>query len=87
MKLERIPENAINKLFRPTKLQKILEEFMNMPDKAVHCILEDGEYANVKSAHSSYNIAIKCMKLPIKVRTLDGELYLIKLDPDYNKEC
>lgn len=79
MKLEPINPVVGNKLFRATKLQSVLEEFANSNQAAVHLIFDEGEYKNVKSAHSSFRVAIKRMNYPIAVRTLNGELYLIKL--------
>lgn len=79
MKLEPINPVTSNRLFRATKLQKVLEEFMSSDQAAVHLILEPGEYKSVKSASASFHCAIKRMKFPIAVRTMGGELYLIKL--------
>lgn len=40
-----------------------------------------GEYANARSAQSSYHMAIKRLGYPIAARVLNGDMYLIKLNP------
>lgn len=79
MRIEKVSPAVVNQLFRPTKIQAILEEFMSSEEIAVRCILDEGEYRNIKSAHSSYSTAIRRLKYPIRVRVLNGDIYLIKV--------
>lgn len=79
MRLEKVTSDTANKLFRATKLQITLNEFARMDDAVVKCVLEPGEYTNVKSAQSSYYTAIKRCGYHMTARILKGELYLIKL--------
>ena len=80
MKLEHVPYETVNKLYRLTKLHETLDTFMNMTDRAVKCILAPGEYISIRSAQCSYQSSIRRYKYPIKARILNGELYLIKVD-------
>lgn len=85
MKFESVSTETVNKLFKPTKLQTVLDEFMRSDALAVRCIMEPGEYANASSAQSSYHAAIKRLGYPIAARVLNGSMYLIKLEI-YDKE-
>lgn len=85
MKFESVNPGTVNKLFKPTKLQTVLDEFMRSDALAVRCIMEPGEYANASSAQNSYHAAIKRLGYPIAARILNGDMYLIKLDI-YDKE-
>lgn len=78
MRIETVNQETQNKLFRLTKLQHILHDFHNSPHMAVRIVLEPNEYTTLRSAQNSYHQAIKRLKLPMKARILDGELYLIK---------
>ena len=85
MKFERVSPETVNKLYKPTKLQTILDEFMRSDAQAVRCVMSEGEYANASSAQSSYHNAIKRLGYPIAARILNGDIYLIKLEI-YDKE-
>ena len=85
MKFESVSTETVNKLFKPTKLQTVLDEFMRSDALAVRCIMEPREYANASSAQSSYHAAIKRLGYPIAARILNGDMYLIKLEI-YDKE-
>lgn len=85
MKFESVSTETVNKLFKPTKLQTVLDEFMRSDALAVRCIMEPGEYSNASSAQSSYHAAIKRLGYPIAARILNGDMYLIKLEI-YDKE-
>ena len=80
MKIEKVNPESVNRLFRQTKLQTVLNEFMHSEDKAIKLVLEPGEYAHTRSAQSSFYRAIQRLRYPIKARILNGELYLIKVD-------
>lgn len=80
MKFEPVDLSTANKLYKPTKLQTILDEFMAKDDLAVRCILAPGEYKNPRSAQSSFATAIKKLRHPVAARILNGELYLIKIN-------
>lgn len=79
MKFESVSQETVNKLYKPTKLQTVLDEFMRSDDLAVRCMMEPGEYANSNSAQTSYRRAIKRLNYPIVARTINGDLYLIKV--------
>ena len=79
MRFENVNQETQNKLFRLTKLQAVLHEFHNSPEKAVKIIFDPGEYMTAHSAQSAYTQAIKRAKYAMKARILNGELYLIKL--------
>lgn len=79
MKFESVSPSIVNKLYKPTKLQTILDEFMRSDDLAVRCVMAPGEYANTSSAQSSYHVAIKRLGYPIAARVLNGDMYLIKI--------
>lgn len=81
MKFESVPSEIVNKLYKPTKLQTILYEFMRSDALAVRCVMAPGEYANASSAQSSYAAAIKRLGYPIAARVLNGDMYLIKISP------
>lgn len=81
MKLEKVSQETVNQLFRATKLQQSLEEFLNSGETAMKCVLSPGEYANLTSAQSSYHSAIKRLKYPVAARVLNGNLYLIRVEP------
>lgn len=84
MKFEKVSPETVNKLYKPTKLQTILDEFMRSDALAVRCVMAPGEYANASSAQSSYHAAIKRLHYPIAARVFNGDMYLIKINP--NKE-
>lgn len=75
---------AIEKL--PNKGRKLsarqmeLLEFMNMGAKCVKITLAPGEYSNLNSAQSTLIVSAKKAGFPIKVRNIDGELYLVRTD-------
>lgn len=81
MKFETVSPETVNKLFKPTKLQTILDEFMRSDALAVRCVMAPGEYANASSAQSSYHAAIKRLGYPIAARVFNGDMYLIKISP------
>lgn len=81
MKFESVSTETVNKLYKPTKLQTVLDEFMRSDALAVRCIIEPGEYSNASSAQSGYHAAIKRLGYPIAARVLNGDMYLIKINP------
>lgn len=81
MKFESVSPSIVNKLYKPTKLQTVLDEFMRRDDLCVRCVLAPGEYANTDSAQASYYNAVKRLHYPIAVRIINGDMYLIKINP------
>lgn len=79
MKFETVSPETVNKLFKPTKLQTILDAFMQNDELAIRYVMEPREYANLRSAQSSFSCAIKRYRLPIVTRVIHGDLYLIKV--------
>lgn len=86
MKLESVSQEVVNKLYKPGKLQTVLDEFMSSDALAVRCVMAPGEYANAASAQSSYHAAIKRLRYPIVARTFNGDMYLIKISPVKKEE-
>lgn len=87
MKLEPVSMEVVNKLYCPTKIQRILDEFSQMDAPAVKVAFEPGEYKNTASAQSTYSRAIRRLKYPMKTQVSEGELYLIKLITSAEKTC
>lgn len=87
MKLEPVSMEVVNKLYRPTKIQRALDEFSRMDAQAVKVVLGPGEYKNAASAQSAYYKAIRRLKYPMKAQVSKGELYLIKLITPAEKTC
>lgn len=88
MKFEKVDFSSIsNKLYKPSKIQKRLDEFMESDSIAVRCVFSSEEYKNLKSACGSYNNAIKRYRYPICVRTIHGVMYLIKTTPCPDELC
>lgn len=81
MKFESVSQETVNKLYKPAKLQTILDEFMRSDALAVRCVMAPGEYASASSAQSSYHAAIKRLHYPIAARVFNGDMYLIKISP------
>lgn len=81
MKFESVNPETVNKLYKPTKLQTVLDEFMRSDALAVRCVMAPGEYANAASAQNSYHAAIKRLHYPIAARIFNGDMYLIKISP------
>ena len=65
---------------KPSERQMELLEFMNMGVQCVKITLAPGEYASTNSAHSTLSQCIKKLGIPVVVRTINGELYLIRTD-------
>jgi hypothetical protein len=78
MHLEKADSATVNKLFRPSKLQRILDQFMHSDDICVRLVFTPEEYTSVRSAQNSYHNAIRRYQLPMVARVLNGQLYLIK---------
>lgn len=70
------------KMYKPGKLQAVLDEFMHTNALAVKINLHPNEYKNKASAQSSYRSAIRRSKYPIVARNIKRSLYLIKLEPE-----
>lgn len=79
MKFESVSQETVNKLYKPAKLQTILDAFMRSDALAVRCMIAPGEYANAASAQRSYYAAIKRLHYPIAARVFNGDMYLIKI--------
>lgn len=74
-------QENVNKLYKNTKLQTILDGFMRSDALAIRCNILPGEYSNMVSAQATYHKAVKRYKCPVAVRVLNGDLYLIKIRP------
>lgn len=87
MKLEPVSMETVNKMYRATKIQKVLDEFSRMDAQAVKVVLEPGEYKNPSAAQSVYSRAIQRLKYPMKTKLFGDQLYLIKLCTLPEKTC
>ena len=65
---------------KPSERQMELLEFMNMGVQCVKVALLPGEYSTINSAHSTLSSCVKKLGIPVVVRTINGELYLIRTD-------
>lgn len=78
-RIEIVDEAIVNKLFRPGKVQSVVEEFHASDSKVVRVLLGEGEYSTLSSAQASYRNAIKRLGYSMLSRTYNGNLYLIKV--------
>ena len=79
MKLEKVTDSTlVNKMFRPTRLQSILHEFMEQDDLIMKLTFAPGKYKSPHTAQNSLRVCANNLRLPITVRVLNGEVYLIK---------
>lgn len=62
------------------KLAAELKEFMNMNVKTARVVFGKDDYVNINSARNSIRNAIERNGLPIKVRYLKENVYLIRTD-------
>lgn len=58
----------------------ILDEVMNMNAKFVKFEFDKNEYKSAKNVQTTYGVVIKKCGYPLRVRTLDGEVYFIRTD-------
>lgn len=84
MTFEQVNDHGIvNKLYRPTKIQKALIEMHDSDCKVFKVTFSEGEYSSVRSAQTSwYNCIRKLGFFNMKARIFDGVLYIIKLEED-----
>lgn len=61
-------------------LKNELNAFMKMDVKIVRIIFYEDEYASFTSAGKAIGGAVKRMRLPVKVRWVDGDVYLVRTD-------
>nr|DAE38827.1 MAG TPA: hypothetical protein [Caudoviricetes sp.] len=71
---------SVNKLYKPTKLQKIFELFIESGDLATRYDFIPGEYSDIKSAQTSLSAGVKRYGYPIKIRVINNQIYLIRID-------
>lgn len=57
-----------------------LTEFMHMNVAAARVVIGKSEYKNTKSAEESLRNAIRYHKCPIRVVTVDDQIYFIRTD-------
>lgn len=82
MKFEKVNDPGIvNKLYRPTKIQKALIEMHDSDCKVFKVTFSDSEYSSVRSAQASWHSCIKKLGFfNMRARVFDGVLYIIKLE-------
>ena len=61
-------------------LKNYFDEFMATEAKVARIDLDEGDYKSTKSAYQGFEKAAKRLGLPVKVRTIDGKIYLIRTD-------
>lgn len=62
------------------KLQAVLLELMNSNQVVLHYGIAPGEYSSLNSACGALRRAIKRYHFPVAVRTINQQVYLIRLD-------
>jgi hypothetical protein len=73
-----VPKGASYKV---TKWQRIFEEFMNMNTKCVKLSVDsEDSYKSPNSFYSSCHKAIKVWHVPVRVTSVNNEVYLIRTD-------
>lgn len=65
--------------YKYCKIQRVLYGFIDM-DVLVVRVTGLCDYKNIRSAYGSYYSSIKKLKLPIRVSTRKGEMFLIRTD-------
>lgn len=71
---------SVNKLYTPTKLQRIFESFIESGDLATRYNFIPGEYSDIKSAQTSLSAGAKRYGYPVKIRVINNQIYLIRVD-------
>lgn len=86
MKYEKVNDPGIvNKLYRPTKIQKALMEMHESDSKVFRVTFSAGEYSGLRSAQTSWANCIKKLGFfDMKARIFNGALYIIKLEEGNN---
>lgn len=57
-----------------------IDKFMTMNVKTVRVDYEEGEYLNPNSCAASFRGVVSNNYLPIEVKTINGEVYLVRTD-------
>ena len=65
---------------RYKNLRHCLNNFMRMDERCVQVEFSSAEFANVYSAHGSFNRMIRLFNFPIKATVINSELYLVRTD-------
>ena len=76
--VEKLPEKQKNVAFHNGKAY--LEEFMRMGVKYARVDLLPGEYCTVDTGYHALMNIVKWHAFPITVKTINGEIYLIRKD-------
>ena len=81
MRLKEASRDVI-KGYKRTKIQMLLDEFLDSGMDCAELVLEEGEYKRVGTAYNGVRSAIDRMKLAstLNVRTIGGKLYLFRID-------
>lgn len=77
MRIEKVDYKVVMKGYRYTKIQKIVEEFVNMNTPCAKLKLDNGEYISPTAASSAVRNYIKrnrCNNLTVKV--VNNEVYI-----------
>lgn len=63
---------------RYKNLRHCLNNFMRMNARCVQVDFSTAEFANVYSAHGSFNRMIRLYNFPVKATVINSQLYLVK---------
>lgn len=66
-----------NKLYNPTKNQRVIMGFWQGP-KEVVCLAMPKQYSSLRSFRGSLAQAAKRLGVPVSIRVIKGHVYLIK---------
>lgn len=80
MKLVKVDRNSIHRRPGTTKLQSMIEEFMNGSADCVEIVFTKEDYKSAAACRGSWNNAIKRSKRRCRVFMANGKVYLEKLD-------
>lgn len=78
VKKEDIPRKA--KKAESHNCEAEIREFLSMNTEAVKVIIGRSEFKNSMSAHQALNNAVKRYQAPIRVVSVDNDIYLIRKD-------
>lgn len=82
MRFVEVKRADIGKIYRPGKVQKILEEFIDSGLDTVEVLYTDGEYKDVYVCTGTLRVTIKKMHLSdtLEAMTINKKCYLCRKD-------
>lgn len=75
-------DNLIRANYKPGKVQRVVQEFVDSGMDCVEVTYEDGEYSNPYSCTAALRVSAKSMKLTdtVEVETANGRCYMYRKD-------